>query len=193
MRQMLITLVAITMFAVGCTNESAERLTTTSRSSGTESPTDEARAEIEIYSAVIRRLVTKDHTFGRGTSPFKYVYVVDGPINDAGDPREDLFGPASKPFSTNVIDGIEEELRDLPPVRFVADGNDMRRGKEGMGGVKKDGVIISLGSIERKKDRVNVSNGLWCGGLCGQWMTYVLTQEGGGWKISGTTGPYVIS
>ena len=193
MRQMLITLVAIMMFAVGCTNESAERFTTRSRSSGTESPTDEARAEIEIYSAVIRRLLTKDHTFGGGPSPFKYVYVVDGPIKDAGDPRKDLFGPASKPFSTTVIDGIEEELRDLPPVRFVTDGNDVRRGKEGMGGVMKDGVIISLGSIERKKDRVNVSNGLWCGGLCGQWMTYVLIQEGGAWKITGTTGPYVIS
>ena len=34
----------------------------------------------EIYATVIRELVTVDHTFGAGPTPFKHVWVVDGPV-----------------------------------------------------------------------------------------------------------------
>ena len=33
-----------------------------------------------IYAAVIRRLVTKDHTFGGGDPGFRIVFVVDGAV-----------------------------------------------------------------------------------------------------------------
>lgn len=155
-------------------------------------PTDEVSAEVEIYSAVVRRLV-RDHTFGGGKSPFKHIYVLNGPIPDAGDFRGDPLGPAPKQFPSDVIAGIGEQLEDLVPVTFVTDGNNVRRGEQGMGGVKNHGVIITLGPIDSKKDQVHVSNGLWCGGLCGQWLTYVLAKDGGQWKITGTTGPYIIS
>jgi hypothetical protein len=54
-------------------------------------------------------------------------------------------------------------------------------------------VIITLGPIARRKGRVHVANGLWCGGVCGQWLTYVLREFEGQWSITGTTGPYAIS
>lgn len=190
---MLVILFAATIAAAACTNEPEPPSTTPSPPTESPTTTDDVAAEVEIYSAVIRRLVTKDHTFGQGKSPFKHVYVVDGPVRDAGDPPGDLFGPASEPFPSDVIAGIEEQLEDLPPVTFVADGNDVRRGPQGMGGVKNDGVIISLGPIKPMKERIQVSNSLWCGGLCGQWLTYVLAEDGGHWKITGTTGPYAIS
>lgn len=194
MRKMLLILLAATIAAVGCTNDPERPSANPSPSPGTATPADDVSAEVQIYSAVIRRLVTKDHTFGRGKSPFEHVFVVNGPIPDAGDPEGgEYVGPASESFPPNVIAGIEEELEDLPPVTFVADGNDVRRGKQGMGGVKNDGVIISLGPIEPKKEGVHVSNALWCGGLCGQWLTYVLAEEGGQWKVTGTTGPSAIS
>jgi hypothetical protein len=78
-------------------------------------------------------------------------------------------------------------------VTFVVDGNDVRRGRQGMGGVKDNGVIISLGPIEPKKDRIHVFNSLWCGGLCEQWLTYVLAKDGRHWRITGTTGTSAIS
>lgn len=193
MKSMLLTLLVVTMLGIGCANQPAARSTTRPTSATRRTPTSEAKAQIRIYSAVIRRLVTKDHTFGRGLSPFNYVYVVNGSIKDAGDPLGDHFGPASKPFPSKVVDGIKKKLQDLPPLRFIIDANDLRLGKEGMGGVKNDGVIISLGPIEQKKGRVHVSNGLWCGGTCGQWLTYVLAEDEGRWKITGTTGPYAIS
>jgi hypothetical protein len=100
----------------------------------------------------------------RGPS-FNYVYVVNGLIKDAGDPLGDHFGPASKLFPSTVVDGIEKELQELPPVRSILDANDLRRGKEGVGGLKSDAVIISLGLIERKKGLVHVSNGLYAEAL----------------------------
>ncbi len=193
MREMLVILFAATIVAAGCTNEPEQPSTAPSPPMGTATPTEDVAAEIEIYSAVIRRLVTKDHTFGRGPSPFKHVYVVNGAISDAGDPLGDHFGPPKEPFPSELVHDVEQRLQDLPPVRFVSDANDLRRGKEGAGGVKNNGVIITLSPIQRKDGKVHVPNGLWCGGTCGQWLTYVLAEDGARWKITGTTGPYAIS
>jgi hypothetical protein len=146
----------------------------------------------QIYAAVIRRLVTKDHTFGRGPSPFEYVYVVDGAIPGAGNVRTGL-RPAPEPFADALKQAVEDRLQDLPRLEFITDPDSVRLGKQGVGGVKNDGVIISLSPIEPVQDEVHVSTGLWCGGLCGQWLTYVLSQDLERWKITGTTGPYAIS
>lgn len=160
------------------------------------SPTASGRADerttAQIYAAVIRRLVTKDHTFGGGPSPFEYVYVVDGPIPGAGNVRMGL-RPSPQRFPEAVKRAIEGRLGDLPPLEFIADPDSVRLGRQGIGGVENDGVILSLGPIETVQAEVQVSTGLWCGGTCGQWLTYVLGQDGGRWGITGTTGPYAIS
>jgi hypothetical protein len=191
MRASLLVLSAVAILTAACAQEPREASTTPAPSADRQA-TPNQTAETEIYSAVIRRLVTKDHTFGGGPSPFHYVYVVNGAINDAGDPLGDHFGPAAEPFPPVVIDGIEERLRDLPPVRFIIDGSRVRRGEEGLR-VKNEGVIISLGPIEREKGDIQVPTGLWCGGTCGQWLTYVLERRDQSWRITGTAGPYAIS
>jgi hypothetical protein len=188
-----VVLSALAVFAGACTAEHADQSGRASPPAQTHTPDEKSSSRVEIYSTVIRRLVTRDHTFGEGSSPFKYVYVLNGAIKEASNPSGDLFGPAPKPFPSVVVKGIKERLEDLPPVRFITDGNRARRGRQGIGGVKNDGVIISLGPIERKNGRVQVSNGLWCGGLCGQWLTYVLRRLDSRWKITGTTGPSAIS
>ena len=43
------------------------------------------RDAVEIYAAVIQRLVTKDHTFGSSATPFQHVYVVDGVVEQGGE------------------------------------------------------------------------------------------------------------
>jgi hypothetical protein len=163
---------------------------------GQPSPTVSGRADertrAQIYAAVIRQLVTRDHTFGRAPSPFKYVYVVDGPIPGAGNVRTGI-GPSPQPFPDAVKQAIEDRLGDLPPLEFISDPDRVRLGKQGAGGVKNDGVIISLGPVEPEEDEIQVSTGLWCGGTCGQWLTYVLSEDEGRWRITGTTGPYAIS
>jgi hypothetical protein len=191
----VVLLLAAAIMAAGCADPREPAAATSHPASDTPSTTDDVAEQIGIYAAVISRLVTQDHTFGQGTSPFEHVYVVNGPISAAGatEAAPNPFGPASDPFPPDVIAGIEDELVDLPPVRFVHDGNDVRLGEQGMQGVKDNGVIITLGRVAWKDGQVNVATGLWCGRLCGQWLTYVLVEDDGRWEITGTTGPISIS
>ena len=141
-----------------------------------------------IYAAVIRQLVTKDHTFGRVPSPFKRVFVADGVVRDAADPQ--VGRKPARPFSSAVKPGILRALRDLPPVRFVADPDDVIVDCR----VERAGALISLGPVEEGRgDAVAVANGLFFGCLGGQWLTYVLEPKDGGWRVVGTKGPVVIS
>lgn len=148
----------------------------------TEPPAD------RIYAEVIRQLVTVDHTFGDGPTPFRHVYVVDGVISAEALSQ---VGPAAQPFPETLKRAIADRLKDLPPLDFIRDPDTVRL--EGLEGVRKDGVIISLGPIEPAGDDVHVPAGLWCGGLCGQWLTYVLMGSEGEWQITGTTGPVAIA
>lgn len=148
--------------------------------------------QAQIYAAVIHRLVTKDHTFGGAASPFKFVYVVDGVV-PLGERAPYPLGPAAEEFPESIKRRVEEILDDLPPLEFIQDPDSVRLGPEGAGGVKNDGVIISLGPIEWVRGEIQVATGLWCGGRCGQWLTYVLSEQEDGWKIIDTTGPIAIS
>ena len=154
-----------------------------------------SRAElrsIEVYGAVLRGLIMKDHTFGRGRSPFDRVYVLDGAVPNGA--RWGKMWKIAHPFSEEVRKGLREELRALPPIHFISGARAQRMGDKGMdAGIKGMGVILSVGSIDGHGSRVEVWNSLWCGGLCGQWTTYVLRSSDGRWRITGTTGPMAIS
>ena len=154
------------------------------------SPAD--RRSIEIYAAVFRRLVLRDHTFGGGKSPFDRVYILDGVVVNGASSRK--MWKIAEPFSTGVRRGLLAEFRGLPPVTFISGAEARRIGEKRLDA--SDGklrVILSVGRIEGDGSRVEVSNSLLCGGLCGQWMTYVLESADGRWRITGTTGPMAIS
>ena len=147
---------------------------------------------VEIYAAVIRQLVTKDHTFGGAPSPFDHVFILDGLRQGAGNPNKGM-GPPDKRFSREIKKALKIELASLPPIDFISDPDSVRVGKDLMGGVKRDGVIVTVGPIVGRGHNVKVSNSIWCGGLCGQWLTYRLKLRGGNWRIMGTVGPNAIS
>jgi hypothetical protein len=151
-----------------------------------------------IYAAVVRQLVTKDHTFGGADPGFKVIYVLDGVVADAADPSKPANANDPKePFSHDVKDGVRflSTLADLPPVEFVASRHSAVAGASASspGEVKNGGVLISLGPIDPDGKRVEVETSLWINGLAGQWLTYVLEQKNGSWAVTGTTGPMAIS
>ena len=196
MKKISIALVAATLLIGACTDrpERAAPVPSPPRSPSPQpSPQAAFQMESQVYAAVIRQLVMKDHTFGNGSSPFDRVFVVDGAVRGAGGPMRSFQERASEPFADDLKQEILDRLTDLPPVEFVVDPETVRKGADGMGGVKDSGVIITLGRIKRKAGKIQISNGLWCGGKCGQWLTYVLEPRGSSWRITGTTGPNVIS
>ena len=194
MRRMTILVLAAVLVLAACEDESPrERTDRNQEDVPAGAPQNEADPRsVEIYAAVIRRLVTKDHTFGGAPSPFEHVYVLDGPLPGGKWPRNDS-GRPEKQFSTAVKDALKVELTGLPPIDFISDPDSARFGKDLMGGVKKRGVIVTVGPIVGRAHNVKVPNSLWCGGLCGQWLTYRLKVRGGNWRVTGTVGPIAIS
>jgi hypothetical protein len=146
---------------------------------------------IGIYSAVVRQLVTKDHTFGGGPAPFERVFIVDGAVPRANDPG--LSREAPRSFEPEVRAGILEELADLPPVEFVSDPDSVVVGRRNCAHVRRNGVLITLGPIEGGKDKATVPNGLYFACLGGQWLTYELGRANEGWRVTAMKGPYIIS
>jgi hypothetical protein len=183
-------LLAISVLLVACGSEPRARPRAASPAA---SPTSGASDRtVEIYAAVVRRLVIRDNTFGGGSSPFDHLFIVDGAIPNAGDAMNGEQTPV-RPFPDEVKRGLEDALADLPEIDFVADADSVRLGPNGLDGVEDNGVIIALAPIEGSGDKVKVQNSLWCGGLCGQWLTYIVEFEGEKWTVTGHTGPWAIS
>jgi hypothetical protein len=143
-----------------------------------------------IYGAVIERLV-KGGTRERTDYRIKMIFVLDGVVAHAADPTKP-YDP-EQPFNHELKDGIRflAALVDLPQTEFVADREAAFVGTGS--GRARGGVIVSLGPIEGAGNRVEVGASAWRIGLYGQWLTYVVEQKDGGWKVTGTTGPLVIS
>jgi hypothetical protein len=152
-----------------------------------------------IYAAVIRQLVTRDHTFGGADPGFRVIYVLDGVVEGAEDPEKpvDEHDP-ERPFSHDLKDAMRSlsALAGVPPIEFVAERGSVVVGEDSgkrPGHVKAGGVLISLGPIEGAGDRVEVGNSLWINGQAGQWLTYVVEYRKGVWHLTGTTGQMAIS
>jgi hypothetical protein len=150
--------------------------------------------QVSIYGAVIRQLVTKDHTFGEEGPGIEVIYVLERPMDRAGSPdsgtaEED----GGEPFSEELQAGLRSVLSDLPPIEFVSDRQEVVVEKDGFPMVKGGNGLVTLGPIPEEGDRLEVPASLYFTGLAGIWLTYVVENAGGEWQITGTTGPVAIS
>lgn len=192
MRLLAVLLLAVVPVGCGSTSDASKP----AGGAGTERTSQPGSDTAAIYASVIRQLVTKDNTFGGAEPPFEVVYVLDGPVPHAADPERPPTDSGQEPFDEFLKQEVERRLVDLPPVRFVAAREEIvveEMGGASPGRVKGDGVLISLGPVERRDGKVEVATSLWMNGLAGQWLTYVLVREGGDWRVTGTTGPMAIS
>jgi len=165
-------------------------------SAPTEGPAGDDR-EAAIYSAVIRQLVMKDNTFGSAPTSFKVVYVLDRPIEGAANPHAQVSGGRSQEALSEAFKAsVTARLADLPPVKFVPTRRSVVVGEKAHsspGHVRAGGVLVTLGPIVRGEGKVRVANSWWMNGLAAQWLTYAVSQQGTGWKVTGISGPIAIS
>lgn len=187
MRSIGVLLVMLTLVVAGCSRTTGP---ITRDGKGADAAAEERM--IGVYSAIIRQLVTVDHTSGSGPSPFDRVFVLAGISGDAGDGMA-VPPDTVQPFSPEVRAGIIEELGDLPPVEFVTNPDSVVVGKNRCARVKGNGALITLGPISGGKDKVTVPSDLFVACLGGLWVTYVLEAEDGGWQVAGTKGGIAIS
>jgi hypothetical protein len=150
--------------------------------------------QVAIYSAVIRRLVTKDHTFGAEGPGLEVIYVLDRPTDRAGMPDSGLAAETGgEPFSEELQARLRAALSDLPPIEFVSDPDEVVVKKDGFPMVKGGDGLVTLAPLPEEGNRLEVPASLYFTGLAGIWLTYVVEGSGAEWKVTGTTGPVAIS
>jgi hypothetical protein len=142
--------------------------------------------QVAIYSAVIRQLVTKDHTFGEEGPGLEVIYVLDRPKGTESEAE-------GEPFSEDLRARLRAALSDLPPIEFVSDPDEVVVEEDGFPTVKGGDGLVTLGPIPESGKRLEVPASLYFTGVAGIWLTYVVEGSGGEWEVTGTTGVVGIS
>jgi hypothetical protein len=195
--RVLAIVIGVALLAAGCSNDSSvdagsgddPAATSSTTPATTETPAPDPTAK--IMAAAAHQLLTVDHTFGSGPSPFSTFLVQDrtDPAAGSGDGSS---GGDSRPLTDAEQAAIESRLSPLGEVIWIDDPADYRT--EDLAPTIQGGVIIGLGEPKIDSDTALAPVSLWCGGLCGTWFTYSLTQDAAGeWAIESIEGPIAIS
>jgi hypothetical protein len=130
----------------------------------------------------VTQILTVDHSFGQGVPPpFDDVRVADALGGAGGPPLTDLQREliaeavqttgATVQFTDNP-QGMTDDLfdQDLPGV-----------------------AVLTIDALEVESGRAEVGMSLWCGSLCGVYLTYEAIESDEGWTITGPIGPIALS
>lgn len=144
----------------------------------------------EMMSAALEQLVTVDHTFGDGPPPFTEYLIQTTTDPFAGD----ALGQGDSARRLLTVDersAIEEAISKLGPVRWIDDPDEWRT--DDLRPTIDGAVILGVGEpvVDGETGLVPVS--LWCGGVCGTWLTYSLQQVEDAWSVTGIEGPIAMS
>ncbi len=136
---------------------------------------DQDRAE--LIAAAVRRLVTADSSIG--ASEFFREFRV-GRFTDDGAPLAPL-----------ALELIAASLSEFGTVQFI---DDAAAETAALFGEEPSGVaVVAVDRVDLLDDRAEVELWLWCGSLCGVWLTYEAIPGAAGWEIVGTTGPIAVA
>jgi ABC-2 type transport system permease protein len=148
--------------------------------------------QVVIYAAVVRQLLTVDHTFEDGPPDFPDVYLVRSTDDSVGDPDAPQAEPRILPES--VQSAIIAALDDLPTEFVWVDNADEVPHDEDTGSVAGGGAIITLGNVHFQGDgSALISAKLFFSMLGATGKTYILEQVDGTWQVTGDTGVQWIS
>ena len=135
-----------------------------------------------ILAAATTQLLTVDHSFGVGAPPpFSDVRVATA-LGGSG-------GAALPPLS---LESIAVAVTDTgASIEFTDDPRGMI---DKLFDANEPGVaVVTVGGLRVEDGRAEVDMELWCGSLCGVFLTYEAVEADGAWTITGPTGPIAVS
>ena len=135
----------------------------------------------ELISSAIVRMISQDNSFGGGI-PFDLVYVATVVTADFAD------------VDPTALDQVAAALAGRVDVEFIVDAEGKITdlfGAEGESELLR--AVVSVDDVRIDDKTAEVDVGLWCGSLCGVWLTYAAELVDGAWMITGTTGPIAVS
>ncbi len=158
-------------------------------------PIPAANADPAIYAAVIRQVVTVDHSFGNSPPAWSTVYVLTSTDETTMPPSGGDTTSVPTLITTDTQQAIAGRLADLPSdIVWIASNEKAPISDPGGQVTQGKAVIVTLGNIHWQDDgSVLVSVWFYCGNVCGVGKTYILELIRGDWKVTGDTGVNVIS
>ncbi|MGD2102561.1 MAG: hypothetical protein PVG83_10040 [Acidimicrobiia bacterium] len=144
----------------------------------------------EIMTVALTQLVTVDNTFGGGPPPFTEYLIQTRTDPRAGDVTGGS-GEPSRELTGAERAAIEEALAEYGPVRWIDDPDEWRT-PDLMPQIEGS-VILGIGEPVVEDGSALVPVSLWCGGLCGTWLSYRVDLVDGLWEVSGIEGPVAVS
>ncbi len=144
----------------------------------------------EMMAVALVELVTEDHMFGSGPPPFTE-YLIQNRIDPSfGDPT------GSPDATTRLLtdaerEAIESAITPFGTVRWIEDPSDYVT--TDLTPTVDGAAILGVGEpmVETNTGLVPVS--MWCGGVCGVWLTYRLDLVNDAWTVTVIEGPIAVS
>ena len=148
------------------------------RDGGVEEQSDAAA----VLAAASYQLLTVDHGFGAdAVAPFSQVHVAE----QIGDRPGMLLRSLERELIAAAVNQAGAD------VDFETDPNGLI---EKLFDAPRPGVaVVVFDELRLETGRAEIDLHLWCGSLCGIFLTYEVIQEDGGWIITGPIGPIAMS
>ena len=144
----------------------------------------------EMMAAALVELITEDHGFGEGPPPFTE-YLIQNRIdlsagNATGSPSE-----SARRLNDAEREAIEEAVREYGVVRWIDDPSDWIT--PDLVPTVEGAAILGVGEPVIEADTGLVPVSMWCGGVCGIWLTYQLDMIDAVWVVTDIEGPIAVS
>ncbi len=136
-------------------------------------------AQANLIADAVQRLLTVDNGFG-GADAFDDIRIATVIGADPDQPLQFL-----------DLEMIAMAVSELGTVHYIDDADtEIKTLFEEL----PDGVaVVSVERLLILDDRAEIEMRLWCGSLCGVFLTYEAESQDGEWNIIGTTGPTAMS
>ena len=143
-----------------------------------------------MMATALVELVTEDHGFGSGPPPFTEYLIQDRTDLSAGDASAFADG-TTRPLTDAERAAIEEAISPFGTVRWIDDPSDYQT--PDLAPTIEGAAILGVGEPLTETDTGLVPVSMWCGGLCGTWLTYRVDLVDAQWTVTGVEGPIAVS
>jgi hypothetical protein len=144
----------------------------------------------KVMAAAVLELITENHTFGDGPPPFTEYLIQSSFDPFAGNPTGET-AVEVRQLTNAERSAIESVVEPFGAVRWIDDPNEWQT--VDLAPTIDGAAIIGVGEPTFDNDEALVPVSLWCGGLCGTWLTYRLAWADQGWRVTGIEGPVAVS
>ena len=144
----------------------------------------------EMMAAALVELITENHGFGDGPAPFT-VYLIQNRIDPSAITVDAPTDESIRSLTDAEMRAIEDAVSEHGIVRWIDDATEWQTPNlvPSIDGAAILGVGVPV--VEGQSGLVPVS--MWCGGVCGVWLTYRLDLINKAWVVTDIEGPVAVS